>query len=203
MKTTWDELMRYAPENNYTLPALERGKPITISLPVNLRNYYPSETARNFFNSVYVGIVVKETDTLETLAPQFDALLKEKLLPENIRAQMDEFETLEHMPGIRPVPLVIKNAVVNLFTRNADKRVTAVLSNMGRLSVPEKLVPYVRSFSAFSSAKTLFTVVTSYGDDLVLGTASALRSTNVLSRLYRGFVQNGLAVTLYATEVEK
>ena len=101
------------------LPALERNKPIAISLPVNLRNYYPSETARNFFNSVYVGIVVKETDTLETLAPQFDALLKEKLLPENIRAQMDEFETLEHMPGIRPVPLVIKNAVVNLFTQNA------------------------------------------------------------------------------------
>lgn len=185
------------------IPALERSKPITISLPVNLRNYYPSETARNFFNSVYVGIVVKETDTPETLATQFDALLKEKLLPENIRAQMDEFETLEHMPGIRPVPLVIKNAVVNLFTQNADKRVTAVLSNMGRLSVPEKLTPYVRSFSAFSSAKTLFTVVTSYGDDLVLGTASALRSTNVLSRLYRGFVQNGLAVTLYATEVEK
>ena len=26
MKTTWDELMRYAPENNYTLPALERGE---------------------------------------------------------------------------------------------------------------------------------------------------------------------------------
>ena len=177
----------------------------TLQDPVQpeLLNEALRSTARNFFNSVYVGIVVKETDTLETLAPQFDALLKEKLLPENIRAQMDEFETLEHMPGIRPVPLVIKNAVVNLFTQNADKRVTAVLSNMGRLSVPEKLTPYVRSFSAFSSAKTLFTVVTSYGDDLVLGTASALRSTNVLSRLYRGFVQNGLAVTLYATEVEK
>ena len=30
------------------MPALERSKPIAISLPVNLRNYYPSETARNF-----------------------------------------------------------------------------------------------------------------------------------------------------------
>ena len=37
------------------MPALERSKPIAISLPVNLRNYYPSETARNFFNSVYVN----------------------------------------------------------------------------------------------------------------------------------------------------
>ena len=26
MKTTWDELMRYAPEKEYPLPALERGE---------------------------------------------------------------------------------------------------------------------------------------------------------------------------------
>ena len=43
----------------------------------------------------------------------------------------------------------------------------------------------------------------SYGDDLVLGTASSHRSTNVLRRLYRGFAEAGLQVTLYATEVEK
>ena len=30
------------------IPQLERRRPVAISLPVNLRNYYPSETARNF-----------------------------------------------------------------------------------------------------------------------------------------------------------
>ena len=133
----------------------------------------------------------------------FDAKLREILKPENIRAQMDEYEKLEHMPGIRPVPLFIKNVTVKLFTKLENRYVTAVVSNMGRVSIPEELKPHIHSFAAFSSSKTLFTVVCSYGDDLVLGTASALRSTNVLSRLYRGFVQNGLAVTLYATEVEK
>ena len=37
----------------------------------------------------------------------------------------------------------------------------------------------------------------------VLGTASAYRSTNVLCRFYRLLTQEGLDVTLYATEVEK
>lgn len=50
------------------MPALERSKPIAISLPVNLRNYYPSETARNFFNSVYVILTLTETDTMQTAA---------------------------------------------------------------------------------------------------------------------------------------
>ncbi len=31
------------------MPALERGKVISVSLPVNLRSYYGTETARNFF----------------------------------------------------------------------------------------------------------------------------------------------------------
>ena len=65
----------------HDMPALERKKPICISLPVNLRNYYPSETARNFFNSVYVTHTLTDADTLETVAPVFDAKLKEVLKP--------------------------------------------------------------------------------------------------------------------------
>lgn len=185
------------------MPSMERRKPISISLPVNLRNYYPSETARNFFNSVYVTHTLTPEDTLETVAPVFDAKLKEVLHPETIKAQMDGYEKLEHMPGIRPVPLFIKNAAVRFFTRLEEKHVTAVLSNMGRVDVAEELRPYIRQFAAFSSCEGLFTCVCSYGDDLVLGTASSLRSTNILRRLYRGFSADGLAVTLYATEVEK
>ena len=165
----------------HDMPALERKKPICISLPVNLRNYYPSETARNFFNSVCIAHTLTPEDTLETVAPVFDVKLKEVLKPENIRAQMDAYEKLEHIPGIRPVPLVIKNAAVKFFTELEDRHVSAVVSNMGRVSIPEGMKPYIHDFAAFSSCKTLFTVVCSYGDDLVLGTASALRSTAICS----------------------
>lgn len=185
------------------MATMDRRKPISISLPVNLRNYYPSETARNFFNSVYVTHTLTDADTLATVAPVFDGKLKEILHPENIKAQMDAYEKLEHMPGIRPVPLFIKNAAVRFFTHLEDKHVTAVLSNMGRVEVAEALRPYIRQFAAFSSCDGLFTCVCSYGDDLVLGTASAFRSTNVLRRFYRGLAADGLQVTLYATEVEK
>ena len=185
----------------HDMPALERSKPISISLPVNLRNYYPSETARNFFNSVYVILTLTETDTMQTAAAAFDAQLKEALLPENIKAQMDEYEKLEHVPGIRPVPLVVKNLTVKFFTALEKKHVTAVISNMGRVTLPDAMKPYIKQFAAFSSCEDLFTCVASYGDDLVLGTASSHRSTNVLRRLYRGFAEAGLQVTLYATEV--
>ena len=125
----------------HDMPALERKKPICISLPVNLRNYYPSEPARNFFNSVCIAHTLTPEDTLETVAPVFDAKLKEVLKPENIRAQMDAYEKLEHIPGIRPVPLVIKNAAVKFFTKLEDRHVSADVSNLGRVSIPEGMKP--------------------------------------------------------------
>ena len=105
--------------------------------------------------------------------------------------------------GIRPVPLVVKNLTVKFFTALEKKHVTAVISNMGRVTLPDAMKPYIKQFAAFSSCEDLFTCVASYGDDLVLGTASSHRSTNVLRRLYRGCAEAGLQVTLYATEVEK
>ena len=43
------------------MPALERGKVISVSLPVNLRSYYGTETARNFFNSIRISWVFRGT----------------------------------------------------------------------------------------------------------------------------------------------
>src|SRR5699024_12447709 len=63
------------------------------------------------------------------------------------------FRSLEHMPGIRPVPLFIKNAAVRFFNRLEERHVTAVLSNMGRIEVDEALQPYIRRFSAFSRSE--------------------------------------------------
>lgn len=90
------------------MPALERGKVISVSLPVNLRSYYGTETARNFFNSIRISWVFRGDETLETLAKGFDAKLREALKDERVKARMDGFEKLEQMPGIKLVPLFIK-----------------------------------------------------------------------------------------------
>ena len=115
---------------------------------------------------------------------------------------MDGFERFERIPGVRPVPLPIKNWVVAACNWFETRKVTMTISNMGRITVPEAIRPYVGGFSAFCSTPNLFTTVCSYGDDLVLGTASAYRSTNVLKNFYRALADAGLEITLYATEVQ-
>lgn len=183
-------------------PALERGRAIAVGLPVNLRNYFPSDTARNFFNTIRVAHVFTGDETLDTLAPELDAKLKAELSPERIMARMDGFQRFERIPGVRPVPLPVKNAVVGLCNWVESRKVTFTLSNMGRVQTAPELAPYIRGFAAYCSSDGLFTTVCSYGGDLVLGSVSALRSTNILRNFYRSLAESGLAVTLYASEVE-
>lgn len=183
------------------MPSLERRRSIAISLPVNLRNYYPSATARNFFNSVRVAYTFDGQEDLATVARAFDARLKFELSDERVHARMDGYEKLEHIPGIKPIPLFVKNRTVSFFTWLESRHVTATFSNMGRIPVHPALRPYIRGFSAFCSCDGLFTTVCSYDDDLVLGTTSAFAGTNVLKNFYRSLAEDGLDITLYATEV--
>ena len=70
------------------------------------------------------------------------------------------------------------------------------------LTIQKELQPYIKGFTAFCSSPTAFTTVCSYGDDLVLGTTWAFRSTEMLKNFYRRLSAEGLDITLYATEVD-
>ena len=183
------------------MPLIQRSRPITISMPVNLRNFYPSFTSRNFFNSVYVSHEFKGDESLDSLAKEFDEKLKGELTPEMIEKRMNNYEKIENLLFVRMVPLFIKNPVVNLFNKREDKGITAVISNLGRLRVPEEVSEYIETYSCYCSTEKLFLTCSSCGNDFVIGISSAYRNTAVLRNFLSGFADDGLEVTLYATEV--
>ena len=183
------------------MPHRKRKTPITISLPVNLRNYYPSQTARNFFNNVNVSHVFDEDITLEDLAVEFDATLKSQLTEENIKKQMDRFETMEYVAVVRAVPLFLKQLVVRYGTKVSDKKVSMVFSNLGVQSPPAEVGEEIENYSAFCSSENLFSTMSSYNGDLTLGVSSPYLNTGVVKNLVRSFSHSGVDVRVYATEV--
>ena len=185
------------------MPSRKRHLPVTISLPVNLRNYYPSKTARNFFNSVNVTHVFDGEITLEELAAEFDAELKSQLTEENVKKQMDAFETMEYVAPVRVVPLFIKQLVVRHFTRKSGRKVTMTFSNMGVQKPPKALADRIGNYSGFCSTNTIFSTMFGYGDNLTLGVSSAYMNTGVVKNLVRALSESGVDVTVSATEVIK
>ena len=185
------------------IPPRKRDIPITISLPVNLRNYYPSRTARNFFNSVNVTHVFDKEITIEELAIEFDTTLKSQLTEENIKNQMDKFETMEYVAPVRIVPLFIKQLVVRHFTKRSNKKVSMVFSNMGIQKPPAPVGEYIENYSGFCSTNTLFSTMFGYKDKLTLGVSSAYINTGVVKNFVRGLANSGVDIKVYATEVIK
>ncbi|MBO7451567.1 MAG: hypothetical protein J6U54_14470 [Clostridiales bacterium] len=185
------------------MPPRKRHLPVTISLPVNLRNYYPSKTARNFFNSVNVTHVFDKEITLEELAVEFDTTLKSQLTEENVKKQMDTFETMEYVAPIRVVPLFIKQLVVRHFTLKSNKKVTMTFSNMGVQKPPKELGERIENYSGFCSTKTMFSTMFGYADNITLGVSSAYMNTGVIKNFVRFLSASGVDITISATEVIK
>ena len=183
------------------MPQRKRKMPVTMTLPVNLRNYYPSYTSRNFFNNVSVTHVFDGDISLDDLAVEFDASLRSQLTQENIKKQMDNFETMEYVAPIRPVPLFIKQLVVRHGKKLADRKVTMVLSNLGKLTPPEEVGEKISNYSTFCSSENLFSTMSTFGGVLTFGVSSPYQNTGVVKNFVRTLSRAGIDITVFATEV--
>lgn len=183
------------------IPPRKRKVPVTISLPVNLRNYYRSYTTRNFFNSITISHVFDKDISLPDLALEFDAALKSQLTEENIKKQMDSFETMEYVAPVRAVPLFLKQLVVKHGKKLSDKKISMVFSNLGNLNPPPEVGEKIENYSTFCSGDTVFSTMSGFDGRLTFGVASPYQNTAAIKNFVRGLTDAGVDIRVYATEV--
>ena len=180
-----------------------RKHPVIVSIPVNLRKYFPSETARNFFGVINVaydpaGSSGTLPDILETVRSSFEA----QLTKESIEKSMNSYARLEHNPFIKIVPLFIKDPVVSYFYARGRKGVTCTISNLGRISVPAPYAQYIHHFVPFMTSASLTMCMCSFGDVLAMGTASGYRTNNTMLAFYRKLNELGISAEIASNDHE-
>ena len=77
-------------------------------IPVNLRNYFPSQSMGNFFGWIEVGYTFSDETTFQNVLYDVKKQFKEKLVEDKIAMDMNGYVRLEKNPVIRAVPLEIK-----------------------------------------------------------------------------------------------
>lgn len=175
----------------------EQKHPIVISVPVNLRQYFPSETTRNFFGVINVPFRAKEYDgTIESIIDSVRESFEEQLTEENLRDTMNGYSGLSQNIAIKVIPLFIKDPVVNILSRVAQQGTTATMSNLGRIKMPPEFEPYILQFSAFMATPNMQICVSSFGDRMVFGGVSAYAEHFVLVNFFRGLTKRGLRVEI-------
>ncbi|MDO4478821.1 MAG: hypothetical protein Q4B73_07270 [Lachnospiraceae bacterium] len=183
------------------MPTAKRKRPVAISLPVNLRRFYGSETSRNFFNNISLTHTFDKPISLPELAALMDKKLKELTSEEAVRFRMNEFVKIERPIYTRMTPLLIKQHVVRQFTAVEAKQVSAVISNLGLIRPDEAILPYVDYYSIGCSAPNLFSTICSFGSDLCMTISYPFVNTGVLKAFVDLLQRENIPVKLDATEV--
>ena len=182
----------------------EQRKPIVISVPVNLRQYFPSETTRNFFGVINVSFWPKDYDgTLESILKVVKESFESQLTKDKIQNTMNGYSGLTRNIALKLVPLFVKDPVVQMITRIAQKGTTGTMSNLGKITMPEELTPYIRQFSAFMATPNVQICVSSFGDRMVFGAVSAFEDHRVFLNFFRGLTKRGLEVEISTNDYDK
>ena len=183
---------------------------IVLMVPVNLRNFFPSESMLNFFGWIEPGYQFPEGDyAFEDIVKTVDAYFKQELTQEKLGSHMSMYMKLEQHPVLRFVPLELKNPALILANQFAEKDVTAILSNVGVVEMPSEYRPYIQRFGVFISTPKLQLSMCSFEDDVTLSFASAFQSKNIERNFFRILREFGVPVEVVSdqfperTEIEK
>lgn len=179
----------------------DKKNPVNLSVPVNLRNFFQSKSARNFFSVINISYDFKgEEDTLPAIIASVADSFRRELTQEKISGRINELCALEHNILTRLVPLPIKDISLWAANRMSERSVTASFSNIGKIHMPQELSPYIRLFSVFASTRRLQICLCSFGDLLTMSFSSVFVNTEVQRRFFRILSDMGIELTISANE---
>lgn len=175
------------------VPKSRLKRPVSLMIPVNLRNFFPSESMTNFWSWIETAHDLGENAKLEDVIRKMKDVFGKEALREEISCRMNDLVRLEKNPFLRAVPLEIKNLFLLAGTTLGGRSVTAVYSNIGRIQMPSEYEKYIKRFGFFASTDKLQLCSCSYGDDLVLGFTSKILNSNICRNFVSILKKEGIA----------
>ena len=185
------------------MPLRKRKYPIVVSVPVNLRQFFATTTARNFFGVINIIYHASDYDgSLESILNRVRDSFQEQLSEENIRDTMNSYSALAQHPLLKLVPLPLKELVIHYFSSRALRGVTGTVSNLGKVSIQPEFAPYIDHFSAFMATANMQICVSTFGDRMVFGVVSAYDEHSVLLAFFRNLIKRGIEVELTTNDYD-
>ena len=173
----------------------EKARPVVITVPVNLRRFFPAQTARNFFGVIQVAhSFEKDGQEFEQVLANVRESFKRQLTPENLNGIISRFSAIENNPLIKAIPLQAKIFFLRLAGLRANREDTAAFSNIGRVSMPQEATKHIRLFDVFLCTRRPQLCLCSFGDTLAISVSSPLVDTGFQRRFFRRLTEMGISV---------
>lgn len=176
----------------------DKHKAVYVDIPVNLRKYFKSQTARNFFSVLKLSC---KEDELENIINYIDNYLKVELTKDNLFKRMNKYATIEHNFLIRLIPLFVKDFVLKFASWIGNRYITTSVSNLGIIKM-NAVEQYIESFIVFSSTSKVQMCLCSYNDNLTISFTSKFVNNDIIKNFFRKLTSLGIEIIISNNEGE-
>ncbi|MBK0419618.1 alcohol acetyltransferase [Leucobacter sp. CSA1] len=181
---------------------LGRDRTLAASVPVNLRQFFPSTSARNFFATVRVEHTYGEgADDLGSISRRLEHQFRPKATPDALERRLRRFIRFERTPALRVVPRPLKDGILRLINWGNNRGLTVAVSNLGRVALPEPAESRVgRMLFHVSAVRPQFCAM-SHAGQLTVSFTSPFVETGHVREFARLLTARGVDVTVAAARV--
>lgn len=182
-------------------------KPVSLVIPINLRQMFPSNTLRNFILSVYPAIDPQMGEyTFEEIINQVHHYMRYNINQKFLQAKLNKNVATQKNPVVRAVPLFIKNIAVYIsYIVLGDRRATTTFTNPGIVDAPDEMKEYVDRFEvllgqAFAARANCAAIT--FQDTMAISFSSNIKETEVEREFFRKLVTDGIHVKIETNRTE-
>lgn len=192
----------------FSEPRKQKEHFISVEIPVNLRQFFPTMTNRNF--SLF--ILLRENLHLgkrnfEELTKRAHYQMRLENDPRSIARQIARNAGGTRNLFVRMVPLVLKDVAARvLFAKLGETMLSGFISNIGAVKMPPGISPHIESFGFVPApSKTTLTnaAVISWKDKLILSFGSLAQSRELEKLFFRKLRSLGLAASVRCRDDEE
>lgn len=174
---------------------------IAINVPVDLRKIFPSITLRNFFISLNPEIdLALGYYSREEIIEQIKGYMVLYMNRKNINRYISRNVRNEQFIFLRIIPLWVKRLIMPMiYKRYGERGYTSGLSNLGNVTFPEEIMPYINSLEIFpppSVESRLKLVMVTYNKNLSLSFGKTTGETVIEKIFFRKIRQLGIHVKI-------
>jgi hypothetical protein len=181
---------------------LGRARTLAASIPMNLRQFFPSTSARNFFATARVEHVYGEgPDDLGSVCRDLEEQFRPQATPDSLERKLRRFIRFERSPLLRVVPRVLKDAILRLLNWGNNRGLTVAVSNLGRVVLPGAAEASVGKMLFHVSAVRPQFCAISHAGLLTISFTSPFVETGHVREFARMLTAHGVEVTVAAARV--
>ncbi|MBN1267914.1 MAG: hypothetical protein JXA25_20650 [Anaerolineales bacterium] len=176
-------------------------QPVKVSVPVNLRQFFPTQTLRNFSSYINPGVEPTQGeyhfDEVIRLVHHF---IRYEATEKQLRGKVAANVSSEKSIFVRLAPLFLKNFIISMVYKGVGPtRFTSTLSNLGRVEIPEQMLDHIEHFDLILGPSRVTRVncaVVGYNGSLRINFSRVIRETFVERAFFTFLVRQGIPVKI-------